>query len=480
MNGARARSDADVIVAGAGPAGAAVATRLARAGQRVLLLDRERFPRDKVCGDYVGPLAVAELAELGVTFAGDDAPGNPVRTAAVYVDGERLITRALPSAGGGVEGRVVPRALLDAAIVRCAAGAGATLLEAHTVSGYETGRNGVVVHARHDGAERRFRARLLIGADGSASAVARALRGTAHPKRDTIIALRAYYDGVAGPADRCDLHFHHEAWPGYSWLFPTTGGAANVGIGMVVTTFPAPERHLRDVLLGLVQRDASLRRRLRKASLRGPIVGWPLATYNPGLPLVGDRVMLVGDAAGLINPINGEGIQYALSSARWAAATALPALQKKNGLGAAVLRGYAERVDAELHYDMALARLIVRVISNRRFSDVWLASLKRLITRAGRDEPYAQVAGGILAGIVPAREALRARSLAMSAEAVLGAAVSALVTRARSASAGAGGNGAPGGGWLADRPVLTRWLGECMGDAFDLANEVAKSSRARH
>ncbi|MEA2666730.1 MAG: hypothetical protein QOI11_3674 [Candidatus Eremiobacteraeota bacterium] len=469
------RYDADVVVAGAGPAGAAVAARLASAGQRVVLLDRECFPRDKVCGDFVGSLALAELAALGLANP-VSALGNPVRTAAVYVDGRRLITRPLPCADGSAEGRVIPRAVLDATIVRAAEKAGAILRELHTVSGYEQTCGGVVVVVRHGSEECRLRARLLIGADGSTSAVARVLRAAAHPRRDMLIAIRAYYDGVGGPADRCDLHFERTAWPGYAWLFPGSAGKGNVGVGMLVKTLPPPEEHLRDVLSRLVARDAPLRRRLRSASLCDKVVGWPLATYNPGLPLVADRVMLVGDAAGLVNPLNGEGIQYALTSARWASETALSAL-RGNDLSAARLHAYARRVDSELHLDMALSRLIVHAIANRWLGDVWLESLRRLVARAGHDERYARVAGGILSGVLPARGILRPRTLVASTEAVVGAVASALRERVRIGPPTTGRSA--DNGWIGERSAVTQWLGDCIGDATDLANQLAKAGRSR-
>ena len=397
--------DFDVIVAGGGPAGASAAARLASAGMRVAILDRQGFPRDKVCGDFVGPAALVELGALGVTGRADYARSNIIRQAAVHLDGELLIRRPIPEVDGLPEyGRCVPRLTLDAWVLDAARRAGATVLTAQ-VSGFDVRGSHLEVRARQNGAPLTLRARLLIGADGSSSTVSRELRGAPPPDEDRIIAVRAYYEGDAGPEDQADLYFAASSFPGYYWLFPTGGGHANVGVGMVLETLPPTSDHLRELLLALVDGDAALRARLGRGAIVGKVVGWPLTTYNARLPIVGDRVMLVGDAAGFINPLNGEGIQYALISGRWAAECALDCMEHDD-CSAAALQRYADRAEHELRYDMALAGLIVQLIRNRHLNGVWLEALKVIAARAKVDQEYAEIAGGILAGLVPARDAL--------------------------------------------------------------------------
>jgi hypothetical protein len=174
---------------------------------------------------------------------------------------------------------------------------------------------------------------------------------------------------------------------------------------MVLETVPPTTDHLRAMLAELTTRDAALRRRLRRARLVGKVVGWPLATYNDRRPIVGERVMLAGDAAGLINPLNGEGIQYALLSARWAAETAA-ACARSGDFGAAALAGYARRVAGALNRDMAVARLLVAMIRNRTLTPFWLWGLRAIAARSAVDDHYADVVGGIIAGVVPARHAI--------------------------------------------------------------------------
>jgi menaquinone-9 beta-reductase len=395
--------DADVIVVGAGPAGAATAAHLARAGVDVLLLDRSGFPRDKVCGDFVGPVALAELAVLGADGR-ELGRANPVRRARVHLDGRKLVERPFPGGRGFAPfGRVMRRVDFDAHVVDAAERAGARLLEGFQVVGLTRGGDGATTV--EDRARRTLRGRLVVGADGSNSLVARWLRGGPPPRADRIVAVRAYYTGVAGPPDRADLYFSRDSFPGYYWLFPTSAGAANVGVGMVLETLPEVRDHLRDLLAELVGRDEALRERLGGAALEGKVVGWPLTTYNPGLAVTGDGLVLVGDAAGLINSLNGEGIQYALLSARWAASTIAEALASGD-VSRAALASYPRTLERELAYDLGLSRAVVRLISYRGLNPLWLLALQVISARARIDPAYAETTGGVIAGVVPAHELL--------------------------------------------------------------------------
>ena len=144
-----------------------------------------------------------------------------------------------------------------------------------------------------------------------------------------MLAVRAYYDNVEGPYQRADVYYSSNSFPGYYWFFPTGKTTANVGIGIVKETFPSNEMHLQELLKDTIAKDPALRHRVGKAVLRGKIVGWPLSTFDPNMQITADRVLLTGDAAGLINSLNGEGIQTALSSGRWAAETLINCLTKK-------------------------------------------------------------------------------------------------------------------------------------------------------
>jgi geranylgeranyl reductase family protein len=394
--------DCDAVVVGGGPAGAAAAARLAARGFRIVLIDRASFPRDKVCGDFVGPTALAELADLGVAQTPAFRATSKMADLALHVDGDQLTVLGVPKVDGlPGYGRVIPRLQLDAWILDAARQAGATVLDGRKVTAVEQAPDAVTVQGQSAAGPWQLRTRLLLGADGSNSVVARMLRGGVPPRQDRILAVRAYFDDVGGPAGQGDVCFRSDSFPGYYWLFPAGGGSANLGVGMLVSTYPPSGRNLREMLLRLIAEDASLQDRLRGARMRGKVLGHPLTTYNPRLPLTGDRVMLLGDAAGLINPLNGEGIQYALHSARWAADIAVDCLASGR-LDAASLEAYQQRVHQNLRTDMAFSRLIVQLFRNRNLNRVWLRALRTIASRAETDPGYAYRVGCVLTGLTPA------------------------------------------------------------------------------
>src|SRR5262249_39743833 len=155
---------------------------------------------------------------------------------------------------------------------------------------YSLRRDHVEVITRSSSGAGMLRARVLIGADGSTSVIARQLLDGQTRDDDRVIAVRGYFSGVEGPSDRADLHFTSEGFRGYSWLFPIGRTRANVVLGMVRKTIPPAKEHLPKLLAQLISQDRALRDRLGSARLVGNIAGWPLTTYNGRIPIVADRV----------------------------------------------------------------------------------------------------------------------------------------------------------------------------------------------
>jgi menaquinone-9 beta-reductase len=485
--GSRREFDADVIVVGAGPAGAALAAKLAAAGIDTLLLERAHFPRDKVCGDFVGPAALAELATLGIPVA-EIEKTNMIRRGGYVFNGEKL-SEYEPRTVDGLPnfGRVIPRIQLDAMILGAALRAGARLREGVNVTDFKSSNGAAEVTFRARSGERTLRSRLVVGADGSSSVIARALRGARHPRADTFIAVRCYTEGPIADRDRCDFCFSSDFFPGYYWVFPVGERMANVGIGMPTETLPPVEEHLRALLTERIRADALTRDRLAGSRISGKIAGWPLATYNPSAKLVGDNVLLLGDAAGLINPINGEGIQYALLSARWAAPGILNGL-RSNLLTRAALVGYEETVHREVGVDMAYARLVVHAIANRKLSPLWLFSLRAFSRSARMNESYAHVTAGVLSGTAKVRALVSPMIIAESAVSLLEEAVDQSlgllsdrpgVLRAYGLDAG---KRVPRSAQSGVRQGFetARWLGRLLSDTLELGAEIARPNKARH
>jgi geranylgeranyl reductase family protein len=322
----------DLVVVGAGPAGAAAAleARRLRPDAAVLLVDRAAFPRDKPCGDGIGPHAVDELAALGASGVLEGYP--PIHRLRLRSP------RGLEVAGVPARpNHVVPRAVLDARLVDAALAAGASFRRAR-VRRLEQ-RGGLVV------ADGELAARVVVGADGANSAVRRQLGAPPNPDRALAIAVRGYAPAPPGPPEQL-IAWVAEGWPAYVWSFPTGTGIANVGYGLLRSRFRGDRAELHRRLRDLLPRADP-----DPASLRAHHL--PFSSSRP--PSGRGRVLLAGDAASLVNPLSGEGIYYALASGRLAARAALLAPERP---AAAYRRLLAGALGRHLRHAAVLARAI--------------------------------------------------------------------------------------------------------------------------
>ncbi|MFC5061778.1 NAD(P)/FAD-dependent oxidoreductase [Actinomycetospora atypica] len=284
----------DVAVVGAGPAGAAAALGALHAAPhlRVAMLDRADFPRDKACGDGIAPHVLDRLAEVGVTGLLDDhVPAARLRLDRDGRGAERVMAR--PS-------YVVPRRVLDARLVDAACAAGATLVR-HRVRDLAHDDHRVVLDPGPD----EVGATLVVGADGARSVLRRHL---GRPDGDVALALRGYAPVTPGREGAQVITFGTLRQPSYAWSFDRGDGWANIGYGEVLGRTPGgvPGRteliaHLEALLPGATRGAGDW----RGAHL--PLSGW---RWSPPT----GRVLLVGDAAGLVNPMTGEGIYYAVAT----------------------------------------------------------------------------------------------------------------------------------------------------------------------
>jgi geranylgeranyl reductase family protein len=318
---------ADFIVAGAGPAGAAAAHTLASAGAEVLLLERSRFPRDKTCGDGVAPHAVDILHEMGLSFDFFAAGARKTYGGLISGPSGNWFAADPPRGvdGARLESWIVPRMDLDAHVARAAVRAGAVLREGATVTGLMRDRGRVVGVEVSDGSGiRRIPARVVIGADGAHSCVAKALGLRENGPRHIGYALRGYYDDVDGLRDDMEIHYYdRELLPGYGWVFPVGARRANVGVGIYFGELRRSGRKLRDILDDFVGSSPAVADRFRAARPVGRASGWPLPVASARRQTVFDGALLTGDAASLVDPLTGEGIYTALVSGRSAARAAL-------------------------------------------------------------------------------------------------------------------------------------------------------------
>ncbi len=322
----------DVIVVGAGPAGATTATILAQKGYDVLLLDRNDFPRDKACGDGIPAGVFRRLYRLGMREKFDAA----VARGEMYpITSLRLISpkgntiEANFNEEGDLLSYVSPRFYFDTIIQQHAVESGA---EFHTMSVKEPlveDGHVVGIRAQLNGSVKSLRSKVVVGADGVTSVITRKLRPKKkqHQAKHRAIALRAYIHDLEIHPGQVEFFLYEEILPGYAWIFPTADDdQANIGLGMRLDIF----RNMHGDLKVLLQRFLDLpqvKKRLKRGGEVDKIRTWQLNFGSQKhLQHTFDGALLIGDAAGFINPITGGGIHNALISAELAAQTISEAL----------------------------------------------------------------------------------------------------------------------------------------------------------
>ena len=375
---------ADVIVVGAGPAGSSAAFHLAQAGVDVLLLEKAAFPRDKICGDGLTPRAVRQLVAMGIDL---DAPGwarnNGLR---IVGAGHRLELPWPELASFPPYGMVRTRMDLDEILARHAEKAGARLKERTAVTGpvfdERTGRVvGVTAkpvddRGRRTGDEVTYTAPVVIAADGVSARIAIALGLERRENRPMGVAVRAYYqtprhddpwmeswlelwDGTPGSSNLL---------PGYGWIFGVGDGTANVGLGILNTSKAFQHVDYKDVLQRWLSNTPEEWGFRDDANRVGRIGSAALPMGFNRKPHYTRGVLLCGDSGGMVNPFNGEGIDYALESGHVAAETIVQALATPAGPARErVLQGYAAELEAAYGGYFTLGRIFAKMIGNPTF-----------------------------------------------------------------------------------------------------------------
>ncbi len=365
----------DVLVVGAGPSGAAAAAWLAEAGHRVLVVDRKRFPREKTCGDGLTPRAVRQLEDLGL--ADELAPHLRYEGLRSIAHGITLELAWPDHPDFPPYGYVIRRRDLDTMVADRAVKAGATL-RTGTDAVEPIADGGIVRGAllRSDAGTEAARARYVVVADGANSRFGRAL-GTARDRRYPLgVAVRGYFRSpyhdepwIESHLDLRDKQGHH--LPGYGWIFPVGDGTVNVGVGLL-STFAGWKDVNTSRLLEAFCDTAPARWGLGPDTVCAAPTGGKLPTGLSMSPKVGPTWLTVGDAAGSVNPFNGEGISVAYETGRLAASVLDEALRSGDGLA---LQRYPVLLEERYGLYFKVARAFVRAIGN--------PAVMRELTRVG-------------------------------------------------------------------------------------------------
>ncbi|SDR98645.1 geranylgeranyl reductase family protein [Jiangella sp. DSM 45060] len=378
----RTAGEADVIVVGAGPAGSTTAYHLARSGLDVLLLEKASFPRDKVCGDGLTPRAVRQLVRMGVDTS---APGWIRNRGLRIIGGGMRLHLPWPELASYPDyGLVRTRTDFDELLAKHAAAAGARLHErTNVIAPVLDERTGRIVgvtakpldeRGRAAGAAVTYRAPLVVAADGTSSRLSTAMGIHKRDDRPMAVAVRTYYKTPRHDDDWMESWL--ELWadnpaggrdllPGYGWIFGTGNGTSNVGLGITNTSKAFGRVDYKDML--------------RRWAAQTP-PEWGFTEENQvgdirsaALPMGFNRqphysrgLLLVGDAGGMVNPFNGEGIDYAMEAAGLAATVVADALSRDAAGRERVLQGYPAALKHEHGGYFTLGRIFVRLIGDPR------------------------------------------------------------------------------------------------------------------
>jgi geranylgeranyl reductase family protein len=388
--------EADVIVVGAGPAGSATAYHLAQAGLDVLLLEKTAFPREKVCGDGLTPRAVAQLLKMGIDTS-ESAGWIRNKGLRIIGGGMRLQLEWPELAAYPSYGLVRPRMDFDDLLARQAVKAGAQLRERTAVTGpvldESSGRIvGVTAREVDDagrkvGPELTYRAPLVVAADGNSTRLSLTMGLRKRDDRPMGVAVRTYFRSPRHDDDWLESWL--ELWdrstgkdvllPGYGWIFGVGDGTSNVGLGILNTSKAFGHVDYKELLTRWVE-GMPAEWGFTPDNMTQPVRGAALPMGFNRTPHYTRGLLLVGDAGGMVNPFNGEGIAYAMESGEMAADVIVSALARETASERErALHGYPQALKDAYGGYYTLGRIFVQLIGN--------PSVMKLATRHGLPHP---------------------------------------------------------------------------------------------
>lgn len=382
----------DVIIVGAGPGGSACAAYLGREGHRVLLLDKAKFPRDKVCGDAVSGKSFGVLKELNLLSKIEERPHAKIFGVVFSSPNGKVVQIDFPQPDpnnrrpGYCMRRVVTDNMLFENAKKYAQAREEFLVnDVLWENGQAVGVRGLGMKTRQP---EEFRAKVIVGADGVDSAVARKMGVHSLPPEHTCIATRVYYGGIAGLGSNIEIHFLPEFIPGYFWIFPLENGTANVGVGMVMSDVTKQKKNITKTMFDAIENSPMLKERFRNAKRLDEARGWTLPFGSFRRKAYGNGCLLLGDAAMLVDPFSGEGVGNAVVSARIASRVIRKALAA-NDFSERVLKEYDDSLWAELGDELKTSYQMQKLGRH-----VWLVNF--LIGKASKSKEVRDALSGTL------------------------------------------------------------------------------------
>jgi geranylgeranyl reductase family protein len=319
------KEEYDVVIVGAGPAGSSTALFLKKNGiENVLLVDKAKFPRDKICGDAFSGKSMGIAKELGIVPQYDSIPHEPVY--GVIFSNPKGTMLEIPFPGADKEKKAKPgfvskRINTDSVIYKNAKEAVETL-EEFTVTDviFENEYAKGIKGKTKDGKELTIKAKVVVGADGTSSVVAQKTGNGISPPEHQVIATRAYYENITGLTSNIEIRFVDSIQPGYFWIFPLGNGWANVGLGILTSEKQKRKLDLKKTQEEIITNNPIFKERFKNAKIDPQgIKVWTLPLGSHHRKNHGNGWVLVGDAASLVDPFTGEGVGNAMTSGKFAA-----------------------------------------------------------------------------------------------------------------------------------------------------------------
>lgn len=353
----------DIIIVGAGPAGCTTAYQLSGKGLKIALIDKDVFPRDKICGDGLSPDVINQLNRINPALA-ENFQKLPQKKgwsgvrffAPNYKHIDISFKKKTQSASPAFVSKRMDfdyfffKQVQDAPDIH--------LFQGHKITAIERLENEIIVTSD----QQIFSGKVILGADGANSIVNRKLTDTKLEKHHHCAGVRQYYSGVEEfPHDGIELHYYTDILPGYFWIFALPNGQANVGLGMLSSEISKRRVNLKEKLKDIIENHPNIKDRFANAKPMEKIQGFGLPVGSRKVACSGDRFLLLGDAASLIDPLTGEGIGNAIRSGRIAADHLLKAFAK-NRFDAAFNKQYDKEIYRKMWTELRISTYIQRML----------------------------------------------------------------------------------------------------------------------